>query len=672
MSSMDSHTLPGGRLADRYEIITEIGRGGMGVVYRAEDQVLGREVAVKMIPPALLGAKAMERFRREARTLAQLDHPAILPIHDFGKYEGSLYLVMSLVEGVTLRAWIRERRLLLGQILDIAAQVADALGYSHSRGVIHRDVKPENVMLTERHGLRARVMDFGLAREASTTSLTPSGSLLGTLAYLSPEQVGDRPVDGRADLYALGMMLYECLCGERAFAGAAEALLYRIAHEHPQPLRDRGVAISEELDALVLSCLAKEPAKRPESGEAIAGALRRLAAELRDEERARVVALTLQATARQRPRHTLVGRQAEIRELQARLRWALAGECQLVIVEGDAGSGKTRLLEELGQLATVRGVQILHGRFADLPSAMPYQGFCELIQDYFRTRDDEDASLPPVPDLSDLAADLQALFPVFSEIEALRAPSDGDGAEKAPARKDTDATYVFELFARTLTRLAGGRPLIVLLESLHAGEVSSLEALGYIVHRLGPTPTLFVGTCRPGEVGRSHALHRLVEGFEDDPRFRRLVLRPLDAEELRQLIVLEIGAGEIGAGQIGDDAVERVLQATEGNPFFTRELVRSLVESEDLQRDPNGVWQLRRKAGVTRDALPETVQQTVKKRLHRLDEKRRRVLAVASVLGPSFDYQDLEALLGREGDLDDLVRVKRARCRRRDHAGRPQ
>ena len=639
--------LQGQRLAGRYEVMADIGQGGMGVVYRAEDPVLGREVAIKAIPPSHLGSHAVERFRREARTLAQLDHPSILPIHDFGEHHGTLFLVTPLVEGTTLRPWIEGRRLLLGETLRIAIQIAEALDYSHRKEVVHRDIKPENVMITrERRELRARLMDFGIARETTTPRLTRTGNILGTLAYMSPEQVADKAVDGRSDLYSLGIVLYECLAGEPPFSGAPEALVYRIAHEHPQPLRRRGVDISEDLDALVLSLLAKDPRERPANGELVAITLRRLAGRLADTDRERSVILPPSATQRLGPaRAPLVGRKQELIELQARLNSALDGECQLVLVAGEAGSGKSRLLEELDRLAVARGLRVLHGRCADRQSAMPYQGFCELIQDYFRDREGTASS---APELSDLAPDLLALFPVFSELEALRGDTTAS-AERPQSLEQAEATYVFELFARTLIRLAAGAPLVVLLDNLHAGEVS-LEALEYVVRRLGPTPTLFVGTYRPQEVGKGHTLLRLLEGFEGDSRFVRLRLAPLDHGELQQLVALELGSEDIGHG-----VVERLHRATEGNPFFTRELVRSLLESDDLRRDDSGVWRLRQKPGVTRDALPDTVQKTVKQRLRRLDPARRQALAVASVLGRDFDFKDLEALWEQDEDLDDLV-----------------
>ncbi|MHC4342435.1 MAG: serine/threonine-protein kinase, partial [Planctomycetota bacterium] len=187
----DASGMIGTKLSERYEITGELGRGGMGVVYRAHDPVLDREVAVKLVPPTHVSPESEERFQREAKLVAQMDHPAIVPIHDFGRHEDSLFLVMPVVPGTSLRPFLRDKSLLLGDVVNVGVQVADALAYSHEREVIHRDIKPENIMVSPEkgEGARVRVMDFGLARASTKTRITQTGVLVGTMAYLSPEQI---------------------------------------------------------------------------------------------------------------------------------------------------------------------------------------------------------------------------------------------------------------------------------------------------------------------------------------------------------------------------------------------------------------------------------------------------------------------------------------------------
>src|SRR5512143_2810708 len=178
----------GTRLGNRYELLSELGRGGMGVVYRGKDPLLSREVAIKLITPEHLSPESEERFQREAQVVAQMDHPSIVPIHDFGRHEGSLFFVMPVVQGTTLRRLIREGALTLGDVLDVGIQVASALDYSHARGIVHRDIKPENLMIEREAGgsVRVRVMDFGLARSDAENRLTKTGTLVGTVSYFAP------------------------------------------------------------------------------------------------------------------------------------------------------------------------------------------------------------------------------------------------------------------------------------------------------------------------------------------------------------------------------------------------------------------------------------------------------------------------------------------------------
>ena len=640
------------KLANRYEILGELGRGGMGVVYRARDPLLNREVAVKLISSTELTADVEERFQREAQLVAQMDHPAIVPIYDFGRHEGSLFFVMPVASGTNLLRLIRDQSLHLGEVVDIGIQVADALDYSHSRGVVHRDIKPANIMVTreEGSGARVRVMDFGLAHAVTESRLTKTGTLVGTVAYLAPEQVASRAFDGRSDIYSLGVVLYECLVGEPPFTGEVQSILYRIVHEIPQPPRALGAEIREELQDIILRCLEKDPARRPQKAGQVADALRRHKASLATDEFRMSVVLSASRVLQRPALSVFIGREKEFAELQRRLNAAIAGDCQFAVVAGEPGIGKTRLLEELKNLAIARKIRVLYGRFVEQDRSFSYQGFCELVQDYFRTRD-ATASSGERPDFSDLAADLIALFPQLSEIADLRAAVSGDSRIAAPAeeKKVEDRIQIFELLARTLTRIAGGKPLVLILENLHGAEIS-LEALQYIVRRLGPTPTLIVGSYRQTETDKRHPLTKMLDSFVDDPRFVSLTLPPLSPSEHRSLV-----ESTVGAPKVSDDLAQRLRDATEGNPFFTKELIRSLVESGGIARDDTGAWSFSKEAEISADALPATIQQAVEKRIERLPEELRDLLSIASVVGKTFDSRDLEALAEDAKGVEDAI-----------------
>jgi len=628
----------------------------MGVVYRARDPLLNREVAVKLISSTDLTAEIEERFQREAQLVAQMDHPSIVPIYDFGRHEGSLFFVMPIASGTNLLRLIRDQSLHLGEVVDIGIQVADALDYSHSRGVVHRDIKPANIMVTREDGAgaRVRVMDFGLAHAATESRLTKTGTLVGTVAYLSPEQVASRAFDGRSDIYSLGVVLYECLVSEPPFTGEVQSILYRIVHEIPQPPRALGAEIREELQDVILRCLEKDPGKRPQKAGQIAEALRRHKSSLATDE-FRMSVVTSASRVIQRPSASVfIGREKEFAELQRRLNAAISGDCQFAVVAGEPGIGKTRLLEELKNLALARKLRVLYGRFVEQDRSFSYQGFYELIQDYFRSRDGASSS-GERPDFSDLAADLIALFPQLSEVTELRSAVSGDSRIAIPEaeRKVEDRIQIFELLARTLTRIAGGKPLVLILENLHGAEIS-IEALQYIVRRLGPTPTLIVGSYRQTETDKRHPLTRMLDSFVDDPRFVSLTLPPFSPSEHRSLV-----ESLVGAPKVSDDLATRVRDATEGNPFFTKELIRSLVESGGIARDDTGAWSFSKEAEISADAMPATIQQAVEKRIERLPEELRDLLSIASVLGKTFDSRDLVTLAedakGVEDSIDRLI-----------------
>lgn len=260
-------------LADRYEIEKEIGHGGMANVYLAKDLKHHREVAVKVLRPDLAAALGPERFLREIEIAANLTHPHILPLHDSGETDGFLYYVMPYIEGDTLRERIeKEGELPVAEAVRIIREVVDALAFAHSKGVVHRDIKPDNVMLSGRH---AMVTDFGVAKAISEATgrnqLTTAGVALGTPAYMSPEQAtADPHVDHRADIYAVGAMAYELLTGRVPFVGATpQAVLAAHVTEEPEPVSKYRDQVSGELEAVVMKCLAKKPADRWQSADEI-------------------------------------------------------------------------------------------------------------------------------------------------------------------------------------------------------------------------------------------------------------------------------------------------------------------------------------------------------------------------------------------------------------------
>jgi serine/threonine-protein kinase len=263
----------------RYELHRRLGRGGMAEVYLARDQLLDRPVAVKVLFPALATDEGfVERFRREAQAAANLQHPNIVSVFDWGEANGTYFIVMEYVEGMTLAETLRdEGRLHPDRAAEITADIAAALGFAHRNRVVHRDVKPGNVLITRDGGVK--VADFGIARalsDSSDANLTKTGSVMGTATYFSPEQARGAPVDPRSDIYSLGCVLYEMTTGHPPFAGEnAVAIAYKHVQENPMPPRRFDPALPDTLEAITLKCLAKNPANRYPSAQDLRADLRR-------------------------------------------------------------------------------------------------------------------------------------------------------------------------------------------------------------------------------------------------------------------------------------------------------------------------------------------------------------------------------------------------------------
>jgi tetratricopeptide (TPR) repeat protein len=594
-------------LRERYEIERELGRGGMGAVFAGRDHVLGREVAIKVIANLADREQLELGLAREAKLIAGLDHPNIVPVFDFGRDGELLFLIMPLVRGRTLRELLRDGPLALPVVAEIARQVALGLAHSHAQGVVHRDIKPENLMLTsDPSGLQVKIMDFGVALSGvgpgSNRGSNDEAPWLGTLRYLAPEQVRGETLDARGDLHGLGLVIHEALVGRPAFVEESRAALLE-AIQHATPVRARLLRddLPAAFDPLLQALLAKRPEDRPGSALEVAARLAeftdaRAAWTLLDPRAAQGVPAAAQAqTASLRG---AIGREPVLRAIESRLSAARAGSLQLALLAGSLGIGKTLIVDELALLCRRRGVTILRSSPGEADSAA-------------RLVDVLDTMLAEHGRTTDVVASPEQGEPV-SERERLL------------------------IRLRALSKISG--PLVLAIDDLHLGtELAELVELMF--SKLGDAAMLIVAVHELDPLPTDHLLRRLHLRLAEHPRALVLELGPLPASVHDELIVQLLGGGEPEPG-----LAERLRRESGGRPLFARELIRAAVETGVLvQRDRT--WRL--DAGEW--PIPRNLRTAIGTRLRSLPESMRALLRLAAVLAAGdggFEFDELTELHG--------------------------
>ncbi len=637
-------------IGGRYRPLDRLGAGGMGVVYRAHDAQANRPVALKLLSPHHVYTAGARRFRREFRALSRLSHPHIVRVFDFGLDDGQAYYAMEYIAGLNLAQWRLQQggQLTLPAWLTVARQLAEALAYIHAQGIIHRDIKPENVMIVEPSPpvdhLSARLMDFGVAKLLeATTHLTEPGSLLGTAAYMAPEQAQRLAVDYRADLYALGVLLYEAATGTLPFtADGPVALALQHIGRDPAPPRSLNPDLPPPVEAVILRLLAKQPQARYPSAEALLADLARVDGA--------VPAIAWQPKRMRADvvfQSPLVGREAEMSRLGVWLREAVAGQGRLVLISGEAGVGKTRLTQEFTARARWEGMQVLAGG-CHPQERMPYQPFVEALEMYFSRLDDAEGRA-----LRDeggpLAAEWLKLVPALA-----RRPFMAEMPPGAALGPEPEKLRLFTAVRLLLHHAAQKTPLLLVLEDLHWAEEGTLELLSYLARNAHQEPALLGGTYRTEEARPLEAwMHRLTKaGLE------AVVLPPLNEAETATLV-----AGALGLIAPPQQFARYLYQRTNGNPFFLEEVLKSLIEAGILHRR-DGAWHTDLDAPRYEDTrVPSTIESVIVDRLSRLSADSRQALSWAAVIGQAFDFDVWLRVLGWDEDplldvSDGLLRAR--------------
>jgi class 3 adenylate cyclase len=602
-------------VAGRFVLRDFLGRGGRKDVYRAWDQREGRDVALALVSTEGVGEAVLARSRREMQAMERLgQHPHVVPVFETGEDGGRPFIVSAYMAGGDVQRLLASAeggRLAVERALAIGIDVCRALEHAHGCGIVHRDLKPANVWL-DGDGT-ARLGDFGLA---ATGPARGGGVLVGTVAYLPPEQALGRPAEPRSDLYSLGALLYEIVAGQPPFAGAdAVAIIGQHLNSSPVAPSRHNPEVPAVLDELIADLLAKTPGERPESAAVVRERLEAIR-DAPDEE--------APAAAPENPLEGLaggvfVGREPELGELRGAADEALAGRGRLVLVAGEPGIGKTRISEELATYARLGGAKAHWGRCHEGDGAPAYWPWVQVIRSYVREAD-------PVAlawEMGSAATEIARVVPEVAEMV-------GETAEPAEAEDEQARFRLFDAITTFLTTASGSRPLVIVLDDLHWADEPSLRLLEFLVRNIADASLLVIGTYRDVELGRHHPLSRVLGDLARTERASRLVLRGLDAEDIGRFV-------EMTAGSRADPRlVSAVHEQTEGNPFFVAEVVRLLASERQLGD------------GTARLAIPQGVREVVGRRLDQLSPAANEALKVGAAIGRDFDTDVLAQVSGAD------------------------
>lgn len=638
----------GSLLNERYRLKEQVGKGGAGVIYKAEDEQLKRIVAIKLLTAdGGMAADKLERFQSEARSVARLNHPNIITLYDYAETNGRPYLVIEYVPGQDL--WELDNSytpalMPLTEVLPIIDGVLAALEYSHNHQVIHRDLKPENIMITP--DKQVKVMDFGLARIEGQSRLTQDGLVAGTASYLAPELALGEPGDHRVDLYAMGVIMYELLTGRRPFSGDDPlTIISQHIHAPVVPPQHYNPNLSDELQAIILKLMAKEAEDRYETATQVREALAPILAHIKgggvqtafqpvSRPAVAVEATTThQALLDRISRGKMVGRENELAELKRRWDLARLGEPgvePLLLLSGEAGIGKTRLLRELQVYAGLRDGYVLHGIARKENTGTPYALFSDALRSYVREQPVE-VLRRQTPGF--IAAEVVKLAPQLAEKIGYIPPNPS-------LEPEAERIRLLEQVSKFLLNMAQEQPTLLLLDDLHFADSGSLDILGTLVRQSTGASLLIAGAYRDVGLSYSNPVNPLIFSLESAKLAYRLSLRRLPEQIVGQM--LEALLGET----VSPKFLASIYQATEGNPLFVEEVIKGLAtDGQIVLRE--GRWTQRDSSQLN---VPGSIKSVLGGRLKRVKQSTLELLQLAAVIGRNFTLDLLSAASSHDAE----------------------
>ncbi len=637
-----------------FEILHKLGEGGMGVVYKANDNKNNRIVALKVLNrESALDADFQRRFLREAGVGASLIHPNIVQMYETGEYENHTFISLEFIDGKNLREILTGETLSLEKVVDIGLVVCKALGYAHNQNIIHRDIKAENIMITTAGTIK--VMDFGLAKIQNASMLTKDGDVLGTVAYMSPEQAIGETVDHRTDIFSLGIVLYELLAGKLPFRAEYEtAIVYSILNIDPISIREINKEIPEVLDKIVFKALQKDRQKRYQTMEDLANDLTRVKAFYNGEREIlpSIFELTvgsdivpddvkdsqIKYAARDVFQSTLVGRKYEFELLRTLFCKVIEGNSQIVFIGGEAGIGKTRLVDELEAYGRTLRAKTLRAQCTFGQKYYPYLPFIEIIRKYLDNKGVINVDTLKLF-ITEFAPELIHRFPVIRLFLNIVSEKENELGSKE---------QLWDTICTLIIKISQDRPLILFIDDLHWSDEETLSLLSYIARNTVHSHVMIICTYRSEEIrksesGTTHPMVELERGISSEYHFTSIKLERLQTSSIKEMVNSIFPESDFGTS-----FYELLYNETEGNPLFIVETLK-LLKTENIIEKKGNTFQLKENYDLL--AIPKSIHDIVMRRIGRLKEDEREILEIGAVEGESFHS-------GTIGTCLELPRVK--------------
>jgi predicted ATPase len=638
---------------DQYEILEEIGSGGMGTVYKAQDLTLDRTVAIKILKPDVssAGVDWVGQLKSEAQAAARISSPNVVTIHQVSEDPDTPYIVMEYVRGRNLRQELKSRGSFdVPDVVRITCQVCDALTAAHREHILHKDIKPENIIISESDVVK--VMDFGIAKTSPSGRVRDEegAGFVGTAAYMSPEQALGSPLDERTDLYSLGAVMYELLTGRLPFEGDSVANLIEKKVRETAPLpSDLGFALPGKLESLVMKALENDPELRFRSAVELKRALlacvptavdHQPILEDGDAERGGL-------SCSSGSRAELVGRDNILGQLTDFLARATLGSGAAVALSGEAGVGKTAVLDMSEKAANRMGFVVLRGRglYQDMP--VPFFPYVSAIRCLFESPPCEAISPADRDEVKGLIEKGITELRLFVPYLATVLDTDRQVPSQKPVEgtRETDPSKIFAALGRLFKRVWERKPLLLILDDFQWVDRSSLQLFHYLGRLSKQSRMLMLAAYRPEELQRAccgspHPVHDTLSRMETEGK-----LTHIEVERLSKSDTFELLRTALRNTRFTEEFKSALYMETLGNPAFILECLKSLREDGTVKW-LDGLWQC--VESIPNIRVPKRARDAIERRLECLGRDERKVLYCASVQGCTFTSDVLGAVLGME------------------------